>query len=41
MKQFQIIKRLGEGAFGNVFKVKRNADGLEYAVKQVQKLSDR
>jgi len=35
MKQFQIIKRLGEGAFGNVFKVKRNADGLEYAVKQV------
>lgn len=35
MNQFQIIRKLGEGAFSNVYKVKRIADGQEYALKQV------
>lgn len=35
MKKFQIISRLGEGAFGTVYKVKRLADNTEYALKQV------
>ena len=28
--------KLGEGAFGQVYKVKRKADGLEYALKKVE-----
>lgn len=35
MKQFQILKKLGEGAFSTVYKVKRIADNEEYALKQV------
>jgi len=35
-KQFEVLKRLGEGAFANVFKVKRKADGGIYAVKKVK-----
>ncbi len=35
-KQFDVIKRLGEGAFANVFKVKRKADGVIYAIKKVK-----
>ncbi len=27
--------KLGEGAFGQVFKVKRKADGKQYALKKV------
>jgi NIMA (never in mitosis gene a)-related kinase len=35
--------RLGEGKFSQVFKVKRKADNLEYAMKQVKisKFSDK
>ena len=29
------MNKLGEGAFGQVFKVKRKADGKEYALKKV------
>ena len=35
MKQFQVMQKLGEGAFSVVYKVKRISDGLEYALKKV------
>ncbi len=36
MKDFQILSKLGEGAFSIVYKVKRNSDGLNYALKKVK-----
>jgi len=30
------LTKLGEGAFSSVYKVKRNSDGLEYALKKVK-----
>lgn len=36
MKDFEILSKLGEGAFGVVFKVKRREDGEEYALKKVK-----
>lgn len=36
LKDFEVISPLGEGAFGQVFKVKRKADGQIYALKKVQ-----
>lgn len=36
MKDFEIMNKLGEGAFGVVFKVKRKEDGEEYALKKVK-----
>ncbi len=35
MRDFEILTKLGEGAFGVVFKVRRKADGKEYAMKKV------
>ena len=35
MRDFEVLAKLGEGAFGVVFKVKRKADGKEYAMKKV------
>jgi NIMA (never in mitosis gene a)-related kinase len=35
MKEFEILSKLGEGAFSVVYKVKRLSDGLEYALKKV------
>lgn len=35
LADFQVIKRLGKGAFGDVFKVKRKSDGNYYALKKV------
>lgn len=35
MKDFQMLGKLGEGAFGQVFKVKRKADDKIYAMKKV------
>ena len=35
MNQFQIVKKLGAGAFSVVYKVIRISDGLEYALKKV------
>lgn len=31
-----MLNKLGEGAFGQVFKVKRKVDGQVYAMKKVQ-----
>jgi len=38
MKQFQVLNKLGEGAFSIVYKVKRISDNLEYALKKVSSL---
>ena len=35
-KRFEIINRLGEGSFANVFKVKRKKDKEIYALKKVK-----
>lgn len=39
MTDFQIIKKLGDGAYSSVFKAKRIADGSIYALKQVKMLN--
>jgi len=36
IKEFQILNKLGEGAFSSVYKVKRISDGQEYAMKKVK-----
>ena len=36
LKDFDVLNKLGEGAFGQVFKVKRKKDGKEYALKKVK-----
>ena len=36
MKDFQILNKLGDGAFSVVYKVKRISDGMEYALKKVK-----
>ena len=43
MNQFNIQKKLGEGAFSTVFSVKRISDGAMYAMKKVKmgKLSEK
>lgn len=41
LRDFEVQSKLGEGAFGQVYKVKRKADGKEYAMKKVVKLSCR
>lgn len=40
MKDFDVLAKLGEGAFGVVFKVKRKADNKEYAIKKVCNSTD-
>lgn len=35
---FEIISKLGEGSFGEVFKVRSKEDGLLYAVKKSKQL---
>ena len=35
-RDFQILCKLGEGSFSQVFKVKRLSDGQEYALKKVK-----
>ena len=39
--QFEILQKLGEGAFGSVYKIKRKENNRIYAMKKVklQKLS--
>ena len=39
MSDFQIISKLGEGAYSTVFKVKRNVDNKIYALKKVKLLN--
>lgn len=36
MNQYQILNKLGEGAFSVVYKVKRKEDSQEYAMKKVK-----
>ena len=36
IKDFQILSKLGEGAYSSVYKVKRNVDNKEYALKRVK-----
>ena len=36
VEDFEIIKKLGEGTFSNVYKVKRKIDGQEYAMKKIK-----
>lgn len=38
-KDFEMLNKLGEGAFGVVWKVKRKEDGKEYAMKKVPQSS--
>ena len=35
LRDFDVLSKLGQGAFGQVFKVKRKADGKQYAMKKV------
>ena len=35
LRDFEVQNKLGEGAFGQVYKVKRKADSKEYALKKV------
>jgi NIMA (never in mitosis gene a)-related kinase len=39
MNDFQIISKLGEGAYSIVYKVKRMVDGNIYALKKVKLLN--
>ncbi len=36
LTEFQIIKKLGDGAYSSVYKVKRVSDNTIYALKQVK-----
>ena len=36
MKDFEVIKTAGQGSYGTVFKVKRKADGVIYAIKSLK-----
>jgi serine/threonine protein kinase len=38
LRDFDVLCKLGEGAFGQVYKVKRKADSKEYALKKVRSL---
>lgn len=39
IRDFQILKKLGEGAYSAVYKVRRKGDGREYALKRVKLLN--
>jgi len=43
IREFQVILKLGEGAYSSVYKVKRLVDNIEYALKRVKlgNLSDK
>jgi len=43
MQNFQVLKKLGDGAFSSVHQVKRISDGTLYAMKKVKmgKLSEK
>jgi NIMA (never in mitosis gene a)-related kinase len=36
LKDFNILTKLGEGAYSVVYKVRRGSDGKEYALKKVK-----
>jgi serine/threonine protein kinase len=35
LRDFNVLAKIGEGAFGQVFKVQRKADNQTYALKKV------
>jgi len=39
LREFNFLKKLGEGSFGNVYLVRRISDGQLYALKKVQIMS--
>jgi NIMA (never in mitosis gene a)-related kinase len=39
MQGFEVLNKLGEGAYSTVYKVRRKADGCIYALKQVRIVS--
>lgn len=36
LKDFEIMSKLGDGAYSSVYKVRRLEDGLTYALKRVK-----
>jgi len=34
-RQFKVVKFIGKGSFGSVYRVRRLSDGMEYAMKQI------
>ena len=36
LKEFQLVKKLGEGAYSSVYQVVRTEDNLTYALKKVK-----
>ena len=39
IKDFELVRKLGEGAYSSVYMVKRLKDGLVYALKKVRMLN--
>jgi NIMA (never in mitosis gene a)-related kinase len=39
LQDFQILSKLGEGAYSSVYRVRRLQDGKEYALKKVRMLN--
>lgn len=39
LQDFEILKKIGEGTFSSVFKVRRISDGQEYALKKIKMLN--
>lgn len=39
LADFQMISKLGEGAYSSVYKVRRKTDSCEYALKKVRMLN--
>lgn len=35
LKKFKILNKIGQGSFGNIYKVLRNADNKIYALKEI------
>lgn len=35
LSDFEVLSKLGEGAFGQVYRVRRKLDSKEYAMKKV------
>lgn len=41
MKKYEILKQIGEGSFGQVYKAKKRSDGEFVAFKVIRKVSTR